>query len=87
LAQDEQGEIYVAHTVNKSSMARRGRGRLRLVRAVHSRIWGGVSWGAHGLGVRRENGAEVLYHCDINQCKIVKTTLNGESLWAHGYPP
>jgi len=37
-------------------------------------------------GVRQEKGAEVLYHCDINQCKIVKTTLKGESLWAHGYP-
>src|SRR5437879_9377301 len=86
LAQDQQGHIYVAHTVNKSSM--RGEAVVvydscgRFVRAFGEEFRGG----AHGLGVRREKGAEVLYHCDINQCKIMKTTLNGESLWAHGYP-
>ncbi len=86
LAQDEQGNIYVAHTVNKSSM--RGEAVVvydssgRFIRAFGEEFRGG----AHGLGVRREKGAEVLYHCDINQCKMMKTTLNGERLWAHGYP-
>ena len=86
LAQDEQGLIYVAHTVNKSSM--RGEAIVvydssgRFVRAFGEEFRGG----AHGLGIRREQGSEVLYHCDINQCKIVKTTLRGEVLWAHGYP-
>src|SRR3989475_6468760 len=86
LAQDEQGNIYVAHTVNKSST--RGEAVVvydssgRFIRAFGEEFRGG----AHGLGVRREKDAEVLYHCDINQCKIMKTTLNGEFLWAHGYP-
>ena len=86
LAQDEQGLIYVAHTVNKSSM--RGEAIVvydssgRFVRAFGEEFRGG----AHGLGIRSEQGSEVLYHCDINQCKIVKTTLGGQVLWAHGYP-
>src|SRR3989440_11938780 len=86
LAQEQQGHIYVADTVNNSSM--RGEAVVvydssgRFVRAFGEEFRGG----AHGLGVRREKGGEVLYHCDINRCKIMKTTLNGESLWAHGYP-
>jgi hypothetical protein len=86
LAQDEQGYIYVAHTVNKSSM--RGEAVVvydssgRFVRAFGEEFRGG----AHGLGLRREQSREVLYHCDINQCKIVKTTPKGETLWTHGYP-
>src|SRR5205807_6418214 len=81
LAQDAQGNIYVAHTVNKSSM--RGEAVVvydasgRFMRAFGEEFRGG----AHGLGMRREKGTEILYHCDINQCKITKTTLKGESLW------
>jgi hypothetical protein len=86
LAQDAQGHIYVAHTVNKSSM--RGESVVvydasgKFVRAFGEEFRGG----AHGLGLRREKGSEVLYHCDINRCKIVKTTIGGDSLWNHGYP-
>ena len=86
LAQDEQGTIYVAHTVNKASM--RGEAVVaydvsgRFVRAFGEEYRGG----AHGLGARREKAGEVLYHCDINRCKVVKTTLGGEALWTHGYP-
>src|SRR5215469_11721377 len=86
LAQDEHGFIYVAHTVNKSSM--RGEALVvydrsgRFVRAFGEEFRGG----AHGLGLRREQSNPVLYHCDINQCKIVKTTPKGEVLWSHGYP-
>src|SRR6266576_3113068 len=86
LAQDAQGHIYVAHTVNKSSM--RGEAVVvydasgRFMRAFGEEFRGG----AHGLGMRREKDTEILYHCDINQCKITKTTLKGESLWAHSYP-
>ena len=86
LAQDENGLIYVAHTVNKASM--RGEAVVvydasgRLVRAFGEEFRGG----AHGLGLRRESGGSVLYHCDINRCLIVKTTLAGKTLWSHGYP-
>src|SRR5262249_25628965 len=68
LAQDEHGFIYVAHTVNKSSM--RGEAVVvydssgRFVRAFGEEFRGG----AHGLGLRREEKSEVIYHCDINQC-------------------
>lgn len=86
LTQDQQGHIYVAHTVNKSSM--RGEAVVvydsfgRFVRAFGEEFRGG----AHGLGLRREIGQEVLYHCDINRCNIVKTDLAGKVLWTHGYP-
>jgi hypothetical protein len=86
LAQDSQGHIYVAHTVNKSSM--RGESVVvydasgKFVRAFGEEFRGG----AHGLGLRKEQGREVLYHCDINRCRIVKTTLEGKTLWTHGYP-
>lgn len=86
LAQDQHGYIYVAHTVNKSSM--RGEAVVvydssgNFVRAFGEEFRGG----AHGLGLRRENGQEVLYHCDINRCKIVKSDVTGKILWEHGYP-
>src|SRR5882762_11562203 len=62
LAQDEQGRIYVAHTVNKSSM--RGESVViydadgRFVSAFGEEFRGG----AHGLGLRRETDGEFLYH-------------------------
>jgi hypothetical protein len=86
VCQDEQGLIYVAHTVHPSSM--RGEAIVvfdadgRFVRAFGEEFRGG----AHGLDLRRENGEEFLYHCDINRCKVVKTTLAGETVWSHGYP-
>jgi len=48
LSQDEQGRIYVAHTVNKSSM----RGESVVVYDAdgrfHPRVWRGFRGGAHG---------------------------------------
>jgi len=86
LCQDEQGHIYVGHTVHKSSM--RGEAIVvfdekgRFVRAFGEEFRGG----AHGLKLRREGKTEFLYHCDINRCNVVKTTLAGEVTWVHGYP-
>jgi hypothetical protein len=86
LCQDEQGHIYVGHTVHKSSM--RGEAIVvfdekgRFVRAFGEEFRGG----AHGLKLRREGKDEFLYHCDINRCNVVKTTLTGEVTWVHGYP-
>jgi hypothetical protein len=86
LAQDEHGRIYVAHTVNKSSM----RGESIVVYEADGRFVGAFGeefrGGAHGLSVRREAAGEFLYHCDINRCKIVKTTLDGKTVWSHAYP-
>jgi hypothetical protein len=86
LCQDEQGNIYVGHTVHKSSM--RGEAIVvfdekgRFIRAFGE----GFRGGAHGLKLRREGKEEFLYHCDINRCRVVKTTLTGEEIWVHGYP-
>jgi len=86
LCQDAAGNIYIAHTVNKASM--RGEAIVvydangHFVRAFGEEFRGG----AHGLNLRREASGEILYHCDINRCKVVKTTLDGEVLWQHGYP-
>src|SRR5882724_2649541 len=86
LAQDRNGNIYVAHTVNKSSM--RGEAVVvydssgHFVRAFGEEFRGG----AHGLGLRSESNEDVLYHCDINRCKLMKTTVTGNLLWTHGYP-
>ena len=86
VCQGEQGLIFVGHTVHRSSM--RGEAVVvydaegHFVRAFGEEFRGG----AHGLDLRRENGEEFLYHCDINRCKVVKTTLSGEVVWSHGYP-
>src|ERR1700686_2978270 len=40
----------------------------------------------HKSSMRGEGSTEFLYHCDINRCKVVKTTLTGEVTWVHGYP-
>lgn len=86
LCQAENGDIYVAHTVNKSSMRPEAivvfDAKGKFVRAFGAEFRGG----AHGLNLRREAGGEFLFHCDINQCKVVKTTLAGEVVWEHGYP-
>jgi hypothetical protein len=86
LCQDGQGHIYVGHTVHKSSM--RGEAIVvfdekgHFVRAFGEEFRGG----AHGLKLRREGSSEFLYHCDINRCNVVKTTLEGKVTWVHGYP-
>ncbi len=86
LCQDEQGHIYVGHTVNKSSM--RGEAVVvydekgQFIRAFGEEFRGG----AHGLRLRREGKHEFLYHSDINSCRVVKTTLAGKEVWVHGYP-
>ena len=86
VCQDANGFIYIAHTVHPSSMRpeaivvydQAG----TFVRAFGAEFRGG----AHGLDLRREGGREILYHCDIVRNQIVKTTLEGEVLWTHGYP-
>ena len=83
---DADGNIFVAHTVSKASM--RGESIVvydaagKFVRAFGEEFRGG----AHGLNLRREGKEEHLYHCDINRCRVVKTSLTGGVLWQHGYP-
>jgi hypothetical protein len=86
LAVDQHGQIYVAHTVNQSSVG----SDAVLVFDRHGkfqRSWGAeFRNGAHGLDIRKEGTEEFLYHCDINRCLIVKTDLNGKVLWEKGVP-
>lgn len=86
LCQDSEGFIYVAHTVHPSSMRPEAvvvfDPEGKFVRAFGAEFRGG----AHGLDLRSENGRDFLYHCDITRCRIVKTTLEGEIVWEHGYP-
>lgn len=86
LCQDSQGFIYVAHTVHPSSMRPETvvvyDPQGKFVRAFGAEFRGG----AHGLDVRREAGQELLYHCDTARCRVVKTTLQGQEVWSHGYP-
>jgi hypothetical protein len=86
LCQDEQGRIYLGHTVNKSSM----RGEAVVVyddKGQYIRAFGEeFRGGAHGLRLRREGKQEFLYHSDINSCRVIKTTLEGKHVWVHGYP-
>src|SRR5687768_12183118 len=76
LCQDSQGFIYVGHTVHASS--KRPEAVVvfdpsgKYVRAFGAEFRGG----AHGLDVRQEAGAELLYHCDTVRSRVVKTTLN-----------
>jgi len=86
VCQDAGGNIYLSHTVGKASM--RGESvvvydaRGRFIRAFGEEFRGG----AHGMDLHVEGGEQILYHCDTNRCKTVKTSLNGEILWEHGYP-
>jgi len=42
--------------------------------------------GGHGIDIRRENGEEFLYLCDIGNRQVVKANLKGEQVWKLGYP-
>ena len=41
--------------------------------------------GGHGIDIRKENGEEFLYLCDIDHCTVSKTNLKGELVWKFGY--
>ena len=42
--------------------------------------------GGHGIDIRKENGQEFLYLCDVKNRLVAKTTLTGEQLWKMHYP-
>ncbi len=37
--------------------------------------------GGHGIDIRKENGEEFLYLCDIHHCTVSKTNLKGDEVW------
>jgi hypothetical protein len=86
LAQDSKGRIYLAHTVHGDSKSSDA------VCVYDERGKFITSWGAryrngaHGLDVRKEGREEFLYHCDIANHLVVKTTLDGTVVWEMGAP-
>jgi len=86
LAVDRRGHLYVSHTVGPTSQSPDAILEFdpdgKFVRS-----WGAeFKGGGHGLDLRREDGVEFLYHCDIAHRKVVKTTLTGEKIWEKGVP-
>lgn len=86
LAQDSQGRIFVAHTVNANS----SKAQAVVVFDRDGKFltaWGDeFRGGAHGLDLRKERDGEFLYHCDTQRRIVVKTDLDGRSVWQAEYP-
>ncbi len=86
VAQDAKGNIYISHTVAADSP----KGDAILVFDRHGKYlnsWGErFKGGGHGLDLRRESGVEYLYHCDTAHRNVVKTTLDGKTVWEKGVP-
>lgn len=86
LAQDKNGNIYVAHTVGADSPWQAGV-CVYSAEGKFIRRWGReFAGGSHGLDIREENGIEFLYHCDTNRQLVVKTDLGGRVIWQFGTP-
>jgi hypothetical protein len=86
VCEDSHGQIYIHHTVHATSdqhdtmvvFDQKGR---------FVRSWGKeFEGGAHGLHIRREGSAEVLYLCDTKRALVTKATPKGEVIWQFGYP-
>lgn len=86
VVEDSQGHIYVHHTVNKTSEKH----DTMVVfddKGKFIKSWGKeFEGGAHGLHIRKEGSTEYLYLCDTKRALVVKTTLDGETVWTIGYP-
>ena len=96
VAEDANGNIYIAHTVHASSASQDtllvfdAKGRFL-------RSWGSeFKGGAHGLQIRKEGSTEYLYLVDTGKGRgsgidasktwMIKMTLKGEEVFRIGYP-
>lgn len=86
VAQDSHHRIYVTHTVHPSSPS----GDAVLVYDHNGKFlksWGDrFRGGGHGIDIRREGHQEFIYHCDIAHDVVVKTTLDGDTIWEKHVP-
>ena len=86
VCEDSQGNIYVHHTVNKTSEKH----DTMVVFDADGKFvksWGAqFEGGAHGLHIHKEGGEEFLYLCDTKRAIVVKTTLAGEEVFTLRYP-
>ena len=42
--------------------------------------------GGHGIDIRKDNGQEFLYLCDVKNRLVAKATLQGEQVWKMSFP-
>ncbi|HEV3137613.1 MAG TPA: peptidase [Pirellulales bacterium] len=82
---DEAGLIYIKHRSNMSEpmdaiVVFDPAGKF--VRSFGKEYSGG----GHGIDIRKENGQEFLYLCDVKNRLVAKSTLLGEQLWKMHYP-
>jgi hypothetical protein len=83
---DEEGLVYIKH---------QGHGGKPAIDTVvifdpkgkFVRSFGkGMHPGGHGIDLRKENGEQFLYLCDIFNRQVVKTDLKGKVVWKLDYP-
>ncbi len=82
---DEAGLIYIKHRSNAkepmdSIVVFDPAGKF--VRSFGKEYHGG----GHGIDIRKENGQEFLYLCDVKNRLFAKATLTGEQLWKKSFP-
>ncbi|REK18830.1 MAG: peptidase [Planctomycetota bacterium] len=85
VAVDEAGLIYIKHrTLSQEPMDSivvfdpEGKCVRQFGKEYHA--------GGHGIDIRKEDGEEFLYLCDIEHRNVVKTTLDGEHVWEMQFP-
>src|SRR5438270_12728774 len=85
VVEDSRGHIYVHHTVHATSESPDS----MVVfddKGKFVKSWGKeFKGGAHGLHIQKEGSTEYLYLCDQARGLIVKSTLNGETVYTIGY--
>ncbi len=85
VAVDETGLIYIKHRNNSPEpmdaiVVFDPTGKF--VRSFGNEYHGG----GHGIDIRKENGEEYLYLCDVKNRLVAKTTLTGSQLWKMHFP-
>src|SRR5688572_16382271 len=74
---DKTGNIYVTTDTERGIVVFSPAGKfLRAVGPTH----------IHGLEIREENGVEYLYAARPSAHEVVKLKLDGEQVWAMGFP-
>ncbi len=86
LAQDREGNIYLAHTVHGGSVSTAAVCVYSPAGEFITSFGRDFAGGAHGLDLRQEGSEEFLYHCDTRRRLVVKTDLVGRVIWERGAP-
>jgi DNA-binding beta-propeller fold protein YncE len=77
---DEQDRVYLFNTSKDAVIVLTESGE-------YVRSWGEeFEAGAHGMLLNREDGVSYLYLTDVARGLVVKSTLDGETIWSIGIP-